>query len=37
MMNVHTLAFAGFGLAWAAIITMAWYQHLLLLPLWPVW
>jgi hypothetical protein len=34
MMNVQTLAFAGFGLAWAAITTMAWYQHLPLLPVW---
>jgi hypothetical protein len=34
MINAHTLAFAGFGLAWAAIITMAWYQHLRLLPVW---
>jgi hypothetical protein len=32
MMNVQTLAFVGFGLAWAATITMAWYQRL---PLWP--
>jgi hypothetical protein len=34
MMNVQTLAFVGFGLAWAAIITLAWYQHLPLLPAW---
>lgn len=34
MMNVRTLAFVGFGLAWAAIITLAWYQHLPLLPAW---
>jgi hypothetical protein len=34
MMNVQTLAFVGFGLAWAVIIAMAWYQHL---PLWPAW
>ena len=35
MMNVQTLAFVGFGLAWAAILAMAWYQHYL--PLLPVW
>ncbi len=34
MMNVQTFAFVGFGLAWAAILAMAWYQHLPLLPAW---
>jgi hypothetical protein len=34
MMNVQTLAFVGFGLAWAAILAMAWFQHLLLLSVW---
>jgi hypothetical protein len=33
MMNVQTLAFVSFGLAWAAIIALAWYEHLPL-PLW---
>jgi hypothetical protein len=33
MVNFKTLSFVGFGLAWAAIATMAWYHHL---PL-PVW
>jgi hypothetical protein len=33
-MNVQTLAFAGVGLAWAAVITMAWYQQLSLLQVW---